>query len=78
MDVDKSNSNTRSEEEEYEEFNDTQIMEEETKAIDIGELDIPGLEQACTTNNFENIPDRQLENLEAVLHRAQRQKSLCI
>ena len=53
-------------------------MEEEPKSIDIGELDILGLEQACRTIFFDKIPDRQLENLEEVLSRAQRQKSLGI
>lgn len=78
MNVDNLNSNTRLAEEEYEEFNETQIMEEETEAIYMGELDIPGLEQACITNNFENIPDRQVENLEEILNQAQRKKSLGI
>ena len=53
-------------------------MEEETEAIDIGELDIQGLELACTTNNFDNIPHGQLENLKEVLSRTQRHKSLGI
>lgn len=53
-------------------------MEEETEAIYIRELDIPGLEKACTTNNFDNIPAGQLKNLEEVLSRAQRKKYLGI
>lgn len=53
-------------------------MEEETEAIDIGDLDLQGLEKACTTNNFDNIPAGQLKNLEEVLSQAQRQKSLGI
>lgn len=47
-------------------------MEEETETIDIGDLDLPGLEKACTTNNFDNIPVGQLKNLEEVLSRAER------
>lgn len=71
-------SNSSLEEEPIEESNYPQFMEEETEAIDIGELDIPGLEKACTTNNFDNIPAGQLKNLEEVLSRAQQQKSLGI
>ena len=41
-------------------------------------MDIPSLEKACTTNNFDDIPMGQLENPEHVLSRAQRQKSLGI
>lgn len=78
MDMDNLDPNTRLTEEPYEESNDTQIMEEETTTIDIGELDIPGLEQTCNTNNFENIPKKQLENLEEVLNRVQRKKPLGI
>lgn len=51
-------------------------MEEELKNIDIGELDILELEMACKTKKFDKIPARQLENLEVILSRAQRHKSL--
>lgn len=71
-------SNASLEDELIEESNYPQFMEEETEAIDIGELDIPSLEKACTTNNFDNIPAGQLKNLEEVLSRVQRQKSLGI
>ena len=64
------------EEESMEESNYSQFMEEETEAINIGDLDLPGLEKACTTNNFDNFPTGQLKNLEEVLSRAQRQKYL--
>ena len=53
-------------------------MEEEPERIDIRDLDIRGLEQACKTKNYDKIPERQLENLEVILSRAQRQKSLGI
>lgn len=51
-------------------------MEEEPENIDIGELDILGLEQACKTNNFDKIPDRQVDNLVEVLMQAQKNHSL--
>jgi len=53
-------------------------MEEETEIIDIGDLDLPSLEKAYTTNNFDNIPTGQLKNLEEVLSQVQRQKYLGI
>ena len=49
-----------------------QNMEEDLEHIDIGELDILSLEQACKTGNFEKIPDRQVDNLVAVLNKAQK------
>lgn len=53
-----------------------QIMEEDPENIDIGELDILGLEQACKTGNFDKIPDQQVDNLVEVLNRAQKKYSL--
>lgn len=72
------NPNASLEEEPMEELDYSQFMEEEIETIDIGDLDLPGLEKACTTNNFDNIRAGQLKNLEEVLSRAQRQKSLGI
>jgi len=51
-------------------------MDEDTEAIDIGELDILGLELACKTGNFDKIPDTQVDNLVAVLNNAQKKYSL--
>lgn len=53
-----------------------QIMEEDQEPLDIGELDILGLEQACRTKNFEKIPEREVDNLVEVLTRAQKKYSL--
>jgi len=39
-------------------------MEEELESIDIGDLDILGLEQDCKTKSYDKIPKRQLDNLE--------------
>ena len=66
------------EEEPIEDSDHPQFMEEEMENIDIGDLDITGLETACTTNNFDNIPAGQLRNLEEVLSRAQRKKDFGI
>ena len=49
-----------------------QHMEEEPKSFDIGDLDILGLEQACKKKEYDKIPERQLENLEVILSRAQK------
>jgi len=61
-----------------EEQNDSQVMEEDPENIDIGELDIQSLEQACRTKFFDKNLDQQVEDLEEILSRAQRKKSLGI
>lgn len=53
-------------------------MEEEPESIDIGDLFILGLEQYCKTNNYDNILERKLENLEIILSRAQQQRTIGI
>ncbi len=53
-----------------------QIMDEDQEPLDIGELDIPGLEEACHTKIFERIPEQQVDNLVEVLSRAQKKHSL--
>jgi len=53
-----------------------QNMEEDPEHLDIGELDILGLEQACKTGNFEKILEKQVDNLVEVLSQAQRKYSL--
>lgn len=74
MQLENPNRDARSEEEPMEEKDYSEFMEEETETFDTGDLDLPTLEKACTTNNFDNIPAGQLKNLEEVLSRAQRQK----
>lgn len=61
-----------------EERNETKNMEEEPESIDLGDLDIIGLEQVCKTKSYDKIPEGQLDNLEIILSRAQRQRSLGI
>jgi len=61
-----------------EERSEAQHMEEEPESIDIGDLDIFVLEQACRKKEFDKIPERQLENLEVILSRAQQQRTLGI
>ena len=53
-------------------------MEEEPESIDMGELDIFGLEQACKKKEYDKITTRQIEILEVVLFWAQQQRSLGI
>lgn len=57
-------------------YQEPQNMEEDTESIDIGELDILGLELACKIGNFEKIPDKQVDNLMEVLNRAHKKYSL--
>ena len=78
MDVDNAQCTSKHATETTEERSEFQHMEEEPESIDIGDLDILGLEQACKTNNYDNIPERQLENLEVILSRAQQQRTLRI
>jgi len=61
MDVDNEQTAFKDAKENTEERNETQNMEEEPESIDIGDLDILGLEQACKTKNYDKIPERQLE-----------------
>jgi len=51
-------------------------MKDEPESFNIGDLDILGLEQACKKNEHDKIPEQQLENLEVILSRAQKQRSL--
>jgi len=53
------------------ERSEAQHMEEEPESIDIGDLDILGLEQTCKTKEYDKILERHLENLEVILSRAQ-------
>ena len=53
-------------------------MEEEPNSINIGDLDILGLEQDCKKKEYDKIPKRQLENLEVILSRARQQRTLGI
>jgi len=76
MDIDGTNPNREDEKESDGSYQEPQIMEEDMESIDIGELDILGLEQACKTGNFDKIPDRQVDNLVAVLNKAQKKYSL--
>jgi len=51
-------------------------MEEDSENIDIGELDLLGLEQACKSSKFGKITDTQVDNLVEVLSKAQKKHSL--
>jgi len=51
-------------------------MEEEPESFNIEDLDILGLKQACKKKEYDKIPERQLENLEVILSRAQKKRSL--
>ena len=53
-------------------------MEEEPESFDIGDLDILWLEQACNKEEYDKIPEQQLENLEVIFPREHKQRSLGI
>lgn len=57
---------------------ETHFMEDDSEPIDIGELDILGLEQACKSGNFDKIPDTQVDNLVEILNKAQKKYSLAV
>jgi len=78
MEVDNEKTALKDTNENIEEINETQNMEEEPESIDIGDLDILGLEQACKTKSYDKIPERQLDNLEIILSIEQRQRTLGI
>lgn len=58
MDVDNAHTTFKDTMENREEINEMQNMEEELESIDIGYLDILGLEKACKTKNYDKIPER--------------------
>jgi len=74
--MDTPESSTKKSKETEEVFPEPQLMEEDPENIDIGELDILSLELACKTDNFDKIPDRQLDKLEEVLKKAHKKHSL--
>lgn len=76
MEVDNVELATKSSKEGKENYQEPQIMEEDLESLDIGYLDILGLEQACKTGNFEKVPDQQVDNLVVVLNKAQQKYSL--
>lgn len=78
MEVDNVRQETTVSIETAEEISEARHMEEEPKGIDIGDLDVLGLEQACKKKEYDKIPERQLENLEGNLSRAQQQRTLGI
>lgn len=67
MEVDNTAPSPRTAAETTEDLQESQYMEEDPENINIGKLDILGLEQACKTRNFDKIPDRQVDNLVEVL-----------
>jgi len=76
MEMDNPESSSKKLKETEEVFTETQVMEEDPENIDIGELDILSLEQACKTGNFDKIPDRQVDKLVEVLNKAHKKHSL--
>lgn len=76
MELDNPESSSRMLKETEDAFPETQIMEEDSETIDIGELDILGLEQACKTGNFYKIPEKQVDKLVEILNRAHKKHSL--
>ena len=76
MDFEYTKSNEKASQEQENQPQVSQNMEEDSENLDIGYLDILGLEQACKTGNFEKIPETQVDNLVAVLSQAQKKYTL--
>jgi len=57
---------------------EVQLMDDDSESIDVGELDLLGLEQACKSGNFDKIPETQVDNLVEILKKAQKKYSLGI
>ena len=53
-------------------------MDEEMGDIELGELDLAGLENACENNNLQNIAPKQIQMLTNILHTAKANKKLGI
>jgi len=76
MEIDNNGTRQEKGKETEESTQEPQIMEEDGETIDIGELDILGLEQACKSGKFDKITDTQVDNLVEVLSKAQKKYSL--
>ena len=53
-------------------------MEEDFESIDLSELDLIRLEEACQQKEFDKISPRQIETLEVALAKVQQHKKLGI
>ena len=51
-------------------------MEEDYEGLELGELEIIGLEDACKSKDFNKIKPHQIEKLAKVLSKAQKQSKL--
>ena len=51
-------------------------MEEDSEGLELGELDILGLEDSCRRKDFDTINPHQIDKLEKVLSKAHQQKKL--
>lgn len=76
MDIDNTTQSKEKGKEAEGSFQEPHFMDEDSEPIDIGELDILGLEQACKSGNFDKIPDKQVDNLVEILNKAQKKYSL--
>ena len=54
------------------------FMEEDSEGLDLGELDIQGLEEACRKQDFDTINPHQIDKLENVFSSVHQQKKLGI
>ena len=54
------------------------LMDEEMGDIELGDLDLVGLEDACKNNTFQDIAPKQIQMLTDILHNAKANKKLSI
>ena len=78
MDVDKNLLNPNLINQENPESSQLSLMDEDSEGFELGELDLPGLEDACIRKDFDNIKPSQIDTLEVVLSKAQQHKKLGI
>ena len=76
MDIDDPKANPKATNEENPGSSQPNFMEEDSEGLDLGELDILGLEDACRRKDFEKINPHQIGKLEMALTRFQQQKKI--
>ena len=76
MDIDDPKANPKATNEENPGSSQLKFMEEDLEGLDLGELNILGLEDACRRKDFDKINPHQIDKLEMALSKAQQQKKL--
>ena len=78
MDLDENSTNPILGSKESQESPQSTLMEEDSEGLDLGDLDLIGLEDACKKKEFDKILPHQIESLEVLLSKGHQHKKLGI